>query len=118
MNNLIGIVLLSTLIEGLITYLFGKTSEEQPARPWLKYISLVFGILVSFAYRVDIIAMTGLVSVYPFVGYIMSGLIIGRGANYLNDIFSLIKGKGSSTQATTVSIPAGVGRVTATTDPQ
>lgn len=89
--NLLGIVLLATLIEGLITYLFGKTSEEMPLRPWLKYVSLCMGIALAVAYEIDIPKMVGLVSVVPLVGYVVSGLIIGRGANYLNDIMSLIK---------------------------
>lgn len=87
-----GIVLLSTLVEGLITYLFGKTSEEMPPRPWLKYVSLAFGVALAVAYKIDIPSMTGLSSGLPVVGYVVSGLIIGRGANYLNDIFALIKG--------------------------
>lgn len=115
MNNLIGIVLLATLIEGTITYLFGKTRDEQPPREWLKYVALVLGIAVSFAYEIDIIAMTGSVSKYPFVGFIISGFIIGRGANYINDIISKIRGQYSGA-STTVSMPSGVSHVTATTE--
>lgn len=93
--NLLGIFLLSTLIEGLITYLFGKTSEETPPRPWLKYVSLAMGIALAIAYKVDILAIVApeLVPIHPVVGYLVSGLIMGRGANYLNDIIALIKAK-------------------------
>ena len=86
--SIIGIILLATLIEGTITYLFG---ESETPRPALKYVSLALGILVAVAYKIDIPAMVGLVSAYAIVGYIMSGLVIGRGANYINDIFALIK---------------------------
>lgn len=90
MENLIGILLLATLIEGTIAYLFGK--KEEP-RPWLKYVSLLLGIAASVAYKIDIPALVGLVSQWAIIGYVVSGLIIGRGANYINDIFSLIKAK-------------------------
>lgn len=84
-------MLLATLIEGLITYLFG---EQLPySRPALRYISLALGIIASIAYKVDIPAMVGLSSGYAFVSYIVSGLILGRGANYLNDIMGLIQAK-------------------------
>lgn len=83
--------MLATLIEGLIAYLFGKSDEATGPRPWLKYVSLVLGILVCIAYKIDIPAMVGLVSVLPIVGYVLSGLVVGRGANYLNDILSLLK---------------------------
>lgn len=92
MDNLIGIVFLATFVEGLITYLFGKQTEEMPPRPYLKYVSLGLGIALSIAYKVDLLAATGLVSVFPAVGYVVSGLIIGRGANYVNDIFAVLKG--------------------------
>ena len=96
MDNFIGIILLSTLIEGLITYLFGKTSENMPPRPWLKYVSLGLGVLASIAYKIDILALVGLSSFMPVVGYVMSGLIIGRGSNYLNDILTLVKGQAAA----------------------
>lgn len=89
--NILGIVLLTTLIEGLITYIFGKNYVDNP-RPWIKYISLLMGIILAIAYQIDIPLMAGLNSGYIYVGYIVSGLIIGRGSNYLNDILSLIKG--------------------------
>lgn len=91
MEGLIGILLLATLIEGLITYVFGESSDN-PSTPWIRYVSLVLGIGAAVAYQVDIPAMAGLVSPFPYVSYVVSGLIIGRGANYLNDIIALIRG--------------------------
>jgi hypothetical protein len=85
-----GIILLATLIEGLITYLFG---EEGEGRTYLKYVSLALGIGASVAYQVDIPAMVGLTASYSIIGYVVSGLIIGRGANYLNDILGLVQSK-------------------------
>lgn len=83
--------MLSTLIEGTLTYMFG---ENQPtSRPWLRYVSLAFGIIAAIAYQIDIPAMTGLVAINAYIGYVVSGLIIGRGANYINDIFALIQKK-------------------------
>lgn len=94
MNNLIGILLLATFVEGSITYVFGKTTQEMPPRPWLKYVSLMLGVALSVAYQVDLLAMAGMLSIFPFIGNIVSGIIIGRGSNYLNDFITLIKGTG------------------------
>lgn len=93
MEAIAGIFLLATLIEGLISYIFGSTGEVgvQSGRSYVKYISLALGIGAAIAYRVDIPAMVGLVSPLPFVSYIVSGLIIGRGSNYLNDIISTFR---------------------------
>lgn len=90
MEGILGILLLATLIEGLVTYLFG---EEVSGRTYLRYIALVLGVGASIAYKVDIPAMVGLSTSMPIIGYIVSGLIIGRGSNYLNDIMKLIQSK-------------------------
>jgi len=87
METVLGIILLATLVEGTVTYIFG----DEGGKPWLRYVSLVFGIAVAVAYSVNIPAMAGLESAYPFVNAIVSGLIIGRGANYVNDTVGLIR---------------------------
>lgn len=89
MENLIGIVLLATFIEGLISYIFGGADGKE--RAWIKYITLIVGVIVSLLYKVDIFAMVGLTAINPIVGYIMSGLVIGRGSNYLNDFIGLMR---------------------------
>lgn len=91
MENILGILFLATFIEGLITYIFGESSE-QSTRPWVRYVSLVLGVGAAIAYRIDIPAAAGLVGIYPIVGYVVSGLVIGRGANYVNDIVALVRG--------------------------
>lgn len=85
-----GILMLATLIEGFITYAFGAKPET---RPYLKFVSLALGILVSIAYGIDIPAMIGLSSSVPLFGFVVSGLVIGRGANYLNDILSMVRSR-------------------------
>ena len=91
MENILGILFLATFIEGLITYIFGESSENT-TRPWIRYVSLVLGVGCAIAYQIDIPAAAGLVGVYPIVGFVLSGLVIGRGANYVNDIVALVRG--------------------------
>jgi len=91
MNDLLGILFLATLLEGFITYLFGEGQGEQ--RNYLKYVSLAFGIIVAVAYKIDIPAMVGLISPYPFVSFILSGLVLGRGSNYVNDLIGSFRKK-------------------------
>lgn len=84
------IIFLAVLIEGTLTYLF-KADAEAPAKPWLKYVALVCGIASAILYHVDIPAMVGLVSPFAYAGYVVSGIIIGRGSNVVNDTFTAIK---------------------------
>lgn len=82
------ILFLATFIEGFVQYLFSK---DGVAQPYLKYIALVFGVVLAVAYKVDIPSMLGLVTDYGIVNYILSGVIIGRGSNYVNDVVSAVR---------------------------
>jgi hypothetical protein len=46
------------------------------------------GILLCWICNADLSAMVGLVSPWPWVGNIVTGLIIGRGANFVHDFAS------------------------------
>jgi hypothetical protein len=90
------ILLLAFLVESLTEYLFGKLFENVPAlKPFswlLMYIAAGIGVAGAFYYRFDLVS---LVSQYlspdaPIVagwfGITLTGLGIGRGANYISDI--------------------------------
>jgi len=78
-------LLFGFLAESLVEYAFSDWVGE-----WTKYVSLAVGVALSFAYRLDLIAaLTGL-SV-PIAGYILTGFIVGRGANYINDVVDFLR---------------------------
>ncbi len=91
MEDILGILFLATLLEGFIAYLFGEGQGEK--RNYLKYVALVFGTIMAVSYKIDIPAMVGLTSPYPFVSFILSGLVIGRGSNYVNDLIGSFRKK-------------------------
>lgn len=88
MENLLGILFLATFVEGFITYVAG---EVEKARQYLKYVALAIGVIVCVVYKVDIPAMLGLATPIPYASYILSGVIVGRGSNYVNDLMSSFK---------------------------
>lgn len=87
------IVFLAIFLEGLLTYLFKKDGEDQAPKPWIKYIALLAGIGLAIGYQVDIPAMIGLPVQFVLLNYIVSGIIIGRGSNYVNDVMSFFQKK-------------------------
>lgn len=98
-------LVLATLVEGTVEYVLGKYEK---ARPFLLYVALALGVAVAFAYKIDLLAQVvailnlgGIALAPAWVGYIASGVIIGRGSNYLNDFVSSL-GRNS----TTVTSPA------------
>ncbi len=89
------ILLLAFLVESLTEYLFGAAMEHIPAlKPFswtLMYIAAAVGVGGAFVYGFDLLALAGKffevnVQSGPF-GIAMTGLAIGRGANYIHDIF-------------------------------
>lgn len=57
---------------------------------WQKIVSIVLGIVVATGFGVDLFAMFGLTSTIPYLGTVLSGLLMSRGANYINDILAKI----------------------------
>ena len=89
MQEAAGIFLLATFVEGTVEYLFAK--EGVISQPVLKYIALGMGVVLAIAYNVDLLAGVGLTSIVPLVGNVVSGVVIGRGSNYVNDIVGLLR---------------------------
>lgn len=86
MEKLAGILFLATFVEGMIQYFAGESTGA--TRYWLRYVSLIAGVCLAIAYKINIPELVGISSQVLFVDYIVSGVIVGRGSNYINDLVS------------------------------
>ena len=81
---------LAFLTESMVEYLFGQAVDHFEAlKPWrwtLMYIAAIVGVFLAYYYKLDLLALIG--SDPTPVGFAFTGLIIGRGANYLHDFVS------------------------------
>lgn len=84
---------LAFMAESMTEYLFanwiGWAKEKWPVverlNP-LKYIAAGVGVAFAFVYSLDLIAaMLGAVPNPAWVGIVLTGLAVGRGANYVHD---------------------------------
>lgn len=92
---ILGIFLLAALVEALIEYLVApwlkpegqrfSASAELIREMLLRYSAAAVGVVLCIAYGVDILELAGLESGWPFIGPALTGLLIGRGANFVND---------------------------------
>lgn len=55
--------------------------------------SLILAIIVCLLAHIDIFPIVGLNMAVPFVGSIFTGIIVSRGANFINDLFKKLKGE-------------------------
>lgn len=55
--------------------------------------SLVISILLCVLVKIDIFPIVGLNIAVPIIGSIFTGIIVSRGANFVNDLFKKLKGE-------------------------
>ena len=88
------ILLLAFFVESLVEYLFGQLFDHVPAlkpHTWvLMYISAGVGVAGAFYYQFDLMSILSQYLNVPievgWFGITLTGLAIGRGANYISDI--------------------------------
>lgn len=56
--------------------------------------ALVVGIGVSILAKIDIFAMQGISLSIPLIGWILTGILMSRGANFIHDLFNKLGDKG------------------------
>ena len=96
----IGLVLaLAILTEGIIEYL----GTPIPTR-FKPYAAALLSTIVCLLYNADLLAVLGYPALVPYVGTVLTGLVIGRGSNYVNDLVSRLQVVGAP--ATTVALAA------------
>ena len=75
--------------EGTVEYILGtpfdKLPKLQPYRWLLMYVSLALGIFLAFYYALDVVVYLGLPA--SPVGTVLTGIVMGRGANFVNDLW-------------------------------
>lgn len=82
--NLTNIVMISILIEALISY--AKQLFVDRNLVWQQLVSLIIGIFVALSFSVDLPAAFGMKSLIPCVGQVITGIIFSRGSNYVADL--------------------------------
>lgn len=55
--------------------------------------SLLLAILICLLGNIDIFPVVGITLQVPFIGAGLTGIIVSRGANFVNDLFSKINNK-------------------------
>lgn len=54
--------------------------------------SLIISIIVCVLTKADIFPIVGLAITVPYVGSVLTGIVVARGANFVSDLFTKLKG--------------------------
>ena len=87
-NKTFEFVTFAVLIESFITYINQFFVQENFF--WQMDLSLILGIIIALAYKLDLPAHFNLKSEIPYIGRILTGILLSRGSNYLFDLISKI----------------------------
>ena len=79
------VLVMAVIIEAIIDYV--KTWAVEKKIQWQQIIAVLFGVVISFAYCLDIPALVGIESYIPYVGNVLTGILISRGSNYIHDLY-------------------------------
>lgn len=84
MEQFIGFLLLVIFTEGIITYINNFFVSKEPK--WQQVASLLIGELMAVGYQADLLKLFGQEAQIPYLGIVMSGIVISRGSNYVFDL--------------------------------
>ena len=85
-NDVSKMIIMSILIEGIITYINELFVNE--FIHWQIILSLCLGLLIAVSYKLDLPKYLNIESSIPYIGTILTGVLISRGSNYLYDLIS------------------------------
>lgn len=90
-----GILLFAILVEAVVenivwTIEFFRPGEavEPNTWNWQRLVASAVSIGGSVIYNIDLFEILGFETTIPIVGAVLTGIIISRGANFVNDILS------------------------------
>jgi hypothetical protein len=86
MEKIAALLMLAVLVEGIIEH-YGSAIPSA----YKPYAAALLAVVVCVLYNADLLAALGLSAGVPYVGSVLTGVIIGRGSNYLNDFVSQVR---------------------------
>ena len=76
------------VLEGIITYINSFFVIGEPHYQMI--LSLIFGIFIAVVYKIDLLKLANIESEIPYIGCVLTGMLISRGSNYVHDILQTL----------------------------
>ena len=91
--QMFSIVFGAVIAEALIEYANMVVTDNDHRLDWRVIMSAVIGIGVALAFGIDLFEVIGIAAKVPYVGMVLTGVVISRGSNYIHDILKKIVGE-------------------------
>ena len=79
------VIAFAIIVEGIVEYI-KLASVRFAESAFVIPVTIVLGIAVCILYGCDILAVMGLNASVPYVGNVLTGVIVARGSNYAYDL--------------------------------
>ena len=95
METFTTLIVAAVLVEAIINIIKNIKEKETSWKYWASLgVGILVGVLVAFNWRIDLFEMLGMpVGRLPYVGAILTGLILSRGSNVVSDLIGLMRPK-------------------------
>lgn len=80
------VILFAVLVEAVVEGI--KSIKEDGRINSVVALSMLVSLIASLAFNIDLFAMAGFSTAVPYIGAVLSSVIISRGSNYVSDIVS------------------------------
>ena len=95
MEGIVLIITLAVIVEALIEYA-KSVGKAVAGGGWktaaTQLVAIVGAVALCVAAKADLFAAIGLQFVWPWLGVLLTGIIISRGANYVSDFIKRLQG--------------------------
>ncbi|WP_332856804.1 hypothetical protein [Clostridium paraputrificum] len=100
MEKLIMLVVVAIIAESVwetlkMTWQDGKVKVDRVG-------ALVVSMLIVFGTRLDMLSLLGIETVIPFLGVILTGILISRGSNFIHDLLVRLSNKNTDVEFKTI----------------
>lgn len=95
MEGIVLIIVMAIVVEALIEYAktIGKAFASGGWKTAITQLAAIaLGVLLCFTVGGDLFAVVGIAFAWPWLGFVLTGIIISRGANYVSDFIKRLQG--------------------------
>ena len=95
METFTTIIVSALLIESIVNIIKNIQEKETSWKYWTSLgLGIVISVLVAFNWRIDLFEILGMpAGQIPYVGAVLTGLILSRGSNVVSDLIGLMSSR-------------------------
>ena len=86
MTAFFAIFVMAMTITAVVDYTKMIVKDKKIA--WENLLAIVLGILTAWAYQLNLFDVLGIKAAVPFISYLLTGILISRGSNWLYDFIA------------------------------